>query len=447
MAFSEAGGRRVRCMHAAMAIVASVSLTVSWTGPAVARSVSLREPSVTAAPRNFGVGLDDFYTVPNPLPPGAPGELIRTQEISRTSDQVSLRIMYHSRDVNGLDRAVTGVATYPLTAAPQGGWPVVSTAHGTTGLATQCAPSRTATGAPGWGVAGVAVMTDYIGLGPIGELHSYLSRTDEGDSVIDAVRAVRNIPEAHASANWLSIGHSQGGHGAMAAAELANSYAPELQLLGTVALAPGAMFDRVYGGIDPIVTAILTLMSLYGNASEYPDINLADYFTPQALQAAQVIRTGCLDAIQNALVPAYAAGMFVKDPRYVEPTRSLILSNDVGNVVEGVPLFLANGTLDDRVVIQRTEDLYARLCAVGQVTEFHVVEGADHASVLPATAAMVTQFLNDRIARRPAVNSCTAPADVPTTPTTPAGGATPSSNPGSSSSAASAVSSTPTFTG
>ena len=161
-----------------------------------------------------------------------------------------------------------------------GGWPVVATAPGTTGVAPQCALSRIVPGrsAPDWGVEGVRVITDYIGLGPTGgPLHPYLSKPSEGRSVIDGVRAARNLAETSAGTTWLSVGHSQGGHGALSASELAADYAPELDLAGTLALSPAALLDRVYGGIDPVVTGILTVMSLYGAAGEHPEIVLEEY--------------------------------------------------------------------------------------------------------------------------------------------------------------------------
>ncbi|MHB1139879.1 MAG: lipase family protein, partial [Microthrixaceae bacterium] len=228
---------------------------------------------------------EEFYVVPDPLPGGEPGDLIRIQPLDETDGRATSRIMYLSNDALGASRAVTGLVTVPTAAAPDGGWPVISTAHGTTGVAGRCAPSRTKAAAPGWGVEGVWVATDYVGMGPVGELHPYLSKPSEGNAVIDAVRAARQIPEADAGDRWISIGHSQGGHGALAAHELAAERAPELQLVGTVALSPGALLGRVYGGIDPIVTAILTMMATYSGATEHPDIDPADYFTPAALEA------------------------------------------------------------------------------------------------------------------------------------------------------------------
>ena len=82
--------------------------------------------------------------------------------------------------------------------APEGGWPVTSQANGTVGVDGHCAPSRNGNPAGDWGVEGVHAATDYIGMGPVGEIHPYLSGPSEGNSVIDAVRAARNLPDAHA---------------------------------------------------------------------------------------------------------------------------------------------------------------------------------------------------------------------------------------------------------
>lgn len=356
--------------------------------------------------------VEDFYVVPDPLPEGEPGDLIRTQEVGEADGLVTVRVMYHSQDAEERDRAVTGIVTYPSAEAPADGWPVISTAHGTTGIAEQCALSRTEAEAPGWGVEGVWAMTDYVGQGPVGELHAYLSKPSEGNAVIDIVRAARQIPEAGAGDRWVSIGHSQGGHGALSAHELAADRAPELELVGTVALSPAAMLDKVYGGIDPIVTTILTMMATIGGATEHPEIVPADYLTPEALAASEVFETGCLDEITEALIPVAAAGAFTADPRETEPAAALVRENDVGEVaVEGVPVYLASGTVDDRVVIDRVRDLFDRMCEAGQVTELTVVEGADHGSILPATADAVTAFVEARLAGEEPTDSCEGETD------------------------------------
>lgn len=364
--------------------------------------------TTAAEVERFTGSVDDFYRVPDPLPEGEPGQLIRIQDVETAAGATTVRVMYHSRDTEDRDRAVTGIVTYPTdpAGAPEGGWPVVSWSHGTTGIAPKCAPSRGPLPAPGFGVAGVVVATDYVGLGPVGEIHPYLSKASEGNAAIDAVRAARQLPEAHAGPRWLSVGHSQGGHAAMSAAELAADHAPELELLGTVAFAPGSDFDKVYGGIDPIVARVIGAMMLYGAEGEHPDLVAADYAGPELEAVADVVKGECLDAVVAAVAGLPADTFYEKDPITTEPTRSLLLANDVGNEAVDAPLLLISGTLDDRVVIDRVRSLYSRLCAAGQVTELVVVDGANHGDIIPRTAAQAEAWLADRLAGGPATDSC-----------------------------------------
>ena len=356
-----------------------------------------------------------FYVPPDPLPEGEPGELIRVMDLGEADGAATVKVMYHSRDGADRDRAVTGLVTYPTGTAPKDGWPVTATAPGTVGLAPRCGVSRQAKVAPDWGVEGVAVMTDYIGLGTEGgPLHPYFSKPSEGHSVIDGVRAARQLADAHAGNRWLSVGHSQGGHGALSAGELAADYAPELDLVATLALAPAAMFENVYGGIDPIVTGILTAMSLYGGAGEHPEIKLGDYVTDELAAASDVFTTGCLPEITDTLIPLSAGKqLFTHDPRNTEPAHQLLLANDVGEVKVDAPLFLVSGTADDRVVIDRVRDLYARLCETGQVTELLIVDDATHDSIIGETSEQTSAWLNARLDGDPPTDSC---AESPTAP-------------------------------
>lgn len=362
--------------------------------------------NTTAPPEVFTGSVAEFYVVPDPLPNGEPGQLIRVQDVSANAESTTLRIMYHSRDAQDRDRAVTGILTYPNAAPPDGGWPVVSLANGTVGLASPCALSRRGRAAPTFGVAGVGVVTDYIGLGPVGELHPYLSRPSEGHSVIDAVRAARNLPEAGAGTRWLAIGHSQGGHGALSAHELAEEYAPELELLGTVSLAPAALFDRTYGGIDPIVAHIVGVMGFYGAATEHPEIDPDDYVSPEGGLAAQVIEDKCLDDITTALLTVPADRFYIHHPLETEPARSILLANDVGGVRVDAPLFLVGGTADERVVIERVHDLLDKLCTAGQVTEYLELEGATHDNEYAGAADQIEAWFADRLSGEPATDSC-----------------------------------------
>lgn len=371
----------------------------------------------------------DFYVAPDPLPAGAPGDIIRLQLISQSGGTTTLRMMYHSQDTAGRDRAVTGIVTYPDAPAPPGGWPVVSTANGTVGMQTDCALSRHDQPAFTWGMQGVAVDSDYIGLGPVGELHPYLSRVSEAHSVIDAVRAARNISETGAGTRWLAIGGSQGGHAAIATNELAESWAPELDLVGTVAFAPGAMFENTYGPIDEIIARVLGVMMLYGWATENPQLIPTDYASPTVAAAADsVLPTGCLGEISAALAVIPADGYWIHDPISTEPARSAVLANDVGHVAAPSPLLVLQGTADTTVVPERTRDLMVRLCDTGQVTEYTEYEGAGHGDIGVAAGAQAVDWVAARFAGDEPTNSCPvseAPPEQPPAEESPTTASTP----------------------
>jgi len=145
---------------------------------------------------------------------GKPGSIIWSRQIKYTADgRVALRsasktmlVLYRSLSNKGKPIAVSGTVDVPKGKAPKGGWKMVSFAHGTTGAADACAPSRTAAGGPadgyiayasasydGWLKGGYAILrTDYEGLGTAGP-HPYLIGASEGRGVVDIALAARNL--------------------------------------------------------------------------------------------------------------------------------------------------------------------------------------------------------------------------------------------------------------
>ena len=136
------------------------------------------------------------------------------------------RAVYTS--VSGVDggrREVSGAFFVPRGTPPKNGWPLISLAHGTTGIGNNCGPSRQAD------LMGYAPMvrsfladkyavalTDYEGLGESG-LHPYLEPRTAAFNTIDAARAMRDISPA-VSGRWVAVGYSQGGQAVWAANEL-----------------------------------------------------------------------------------------------------------------------------------------------------------------------------------------------------------------------------------
>lgn len=393
--------RAPKLLAAALMLLGSLVLA-----PAAPRIAAAPAQVSTDGPEWFEGSVDDFYVVPDPLPHGEPGELIRIQEVSEDATHKTVRIMYHSRDQFDVDRAVTGKMTYPTAAPPADGWPVLSIANGTVGLASHCALSRSGGSVWRWNQPVVAVASDYIGLGPVGELHPYLSRGAEGHSVIDAVRAAGNLPDAGAGSRWLTLGGSQGGHGAQSAHELAPVHAPELDHLGTVSMAPAAMFMDNYGPLDVIVTRVVEAMGVMGADANHPDINASDYLSPEAMEVMKVVETGCLPEIITAMLQTPFDTFYKVDPKTAEPARSWLMGSDVGRYRTDSPVLLVQGTADTTVFPARTRDLFARMCSTGQVTEYVEYQGAGHGNIGSIAGPDIDAWLGDRIAGLPATSNC-----------------------------------------
>ncbi|HEX7131104.1 MAG TPA: lipase family protein [Iamia sp.] len=362
-------------------------------------------PSESEEPERFEGSVEDFYRVPDPLPDGAPGDVIRTMPVDAPDGEAGLRIMYLSTDAEDDVRAVTGLVYHPTGEAPEGGWPVLAWAHGTSGLAAPCAPSRNPAAPPAFGVEGVRVATDYIGLGPEGEIHPYLSAAAEGHAVIDGVAAARSLPEVGAGDEWVVAGVSQGGHAALVTGEQASERLPDAELLGTVAIAPGAELGSTYG--DEIQIKIITTMVLVGVAAEDPSVKVEDYLDPEAAAAAQVIETGCVADVITAL-PALAAApdYFTTDPRTTALGEEWLEQNDPGQVVSDAPLLVVQGGQDILVVPARTDALIERECGIGQVVDLLEVPEGDHDTVTGLAEDDIAAWVAARFAGEEPTTTC-----------------------------------------
>ena len=177
------------------------------------------------------------------------------------------------------------------TTGPAGPRPLIVYGPGTQGQGDQCAPSRQFNQGIHWRpfldlafnyeelfvstmvARGFAiVMTDYQGLGTPG-LHTYVDRVPQADAMLDAARAAKKLPDTSLNphgplAFW---GYSQGGGAAAAAAELASSYAPELNVVGTYAGAPPADLKELFPYADGSVLVGVVGYALNSVITAYPE--------------------------------------------------------------------------------------------------------------------------------------------------------------------------------
>ena len=191
--------------------------------------------------------------------------------------------------VTGKRTVVSGTLAVPKGRPPRRGWPLISWAHGTTGIADRCAPSRGGGSGPPllsrWLKAGYAIVrTDYEGLGTAVE-HPYLICRSEGRSVLDAARAARRL-DMRIGRRVVIAGHSQGGQAALWAASLAPRYTPDLKVRGTVAFAPASHLAEqsalLPGFTTPSPLSGLVALILRGIDIARPDLGVAGALSDEA---------------------------------------------------------------------------------------------------------------------------------------------------------------------
>ena len=187
-----------------------------------------------------------FYAAPSPLPAGPPGTIVRSEVVDGFYEgATTYRVLYTSTGYDGRPTAVSGLVVVPDGAAPASGRKVIAFTHGTTGVASNCAPSlqdppvlAAMEGLPEFVAAGyVVAASDYQGLGTPGP-HPYLVGASEGMNEFDAVRAARNLPETQCRRRFRRLGPLAGRPCIAFHGQLAASYAPELRLHGVAAGAP-----------------------------------------------------------------------------------------------------------------------------------------------------------------------------------------------------------------
>ncbi|MGH2995488.1 MAG: lipase family protein, partial [Gaiellaceae bacterium] len=339
------------------------------------------EPESSApAPVTTAARGGDFYAVPDPLPPGRPGDLIRAEPAESPPGSRVWRVLYHSRALDGRDIAVSGLVAAPAEPAPAGGSPVLAWAHGTTGLADPCAPSKEATFGrvpfhDYWLYGYVVAATDYEGLGTPG-LHPYLVGASEGRSVLDAVRAARRLERSGAGRRAILFGHSQGGHAVLFAGEIAASYAPDVDLLGVVAAAPAAELLLLTRDVRRSAFSGYIPAAVAGFAAVYPDAQPERVLTADALADLGVVDEGCIGDVLGTYADEDVLRPGVLER---EPWRSRLIENTPGRAATPAPILVVHGTEDEQIPVSAARGLLERLCRSGDTAaELRLYRGVDH---------------------------------------------------------------------
>ncbi|MFC4127478.1 lipase family protein [Nocardia rhizosphaerae] len=352
----------------------------------------------------LGTPQSDFYAPPAEAVPGRHGSVIRTRALTgvpTVRGASNHLVLYRSVDARNTPVAVSGTLAVPAGAPPEGGWPLVVWGPGTSGVADDCAPSRTGGSSPSaddqarWVAAGYAVAkTDYQGLGTPGP-HGYLIGDTEQRAMADLATAAREV-DASVGTRWVAMGHSQGGHAALFAAGAAAAWTPESPLLGAVALAPVShigeqvrMAKWTVGnplgklGAGDIGSFVPLLVR---GAQTVTELDPGRFLTGRAVELLPSADTECAAALRDSsrwggLSPRE---VFTSDGDLSELLRVLD-DNDPSGVRFTVPVLVLQGRDDLTVPLTSTDAMVAEQQLRGQTVDYRKFDDTDHSAIIGAS--------------------------------------------------------------
>ena len=397
-----------------------------WVGACLVLALAAGTALVSHAFRDGTPVVDTFYDAPDTLPT-TPGTLVRWDSYDGDvlAGMTASRLLYVTTDASG-----TPVLASAVLAVPDGvtGAPLVTWAHGTVGVARSCAPSLgrdavAATTLPasdafvrnGWAV----VATDYPGMGTAGPF-PYLIGEGQGRAVLDAARAARQVPGAGLGDRTVVWGHSQGGHAALWAGQLADTYAPDLAVAGTAALSPasdplalaeGVLADPGSPGASLAVSFVVDAYTRY-----YTELNLDDVVAPSARTIVREAASRCTD--QGGTLVTILAGLAIGKDQPIVDAGALdgpFGARLVENVPAGpwpAPLLVVHGDADTVVPARLSDDLAARLCTAGQPIELVRIPGGGHLDVLGDGSQLserLESWTRERVAGEGGTDTCGGP--------------------------------------
>ncbi|WP_238529260.1 lipase family protein [Dietzia alimentaria] len=391
---SRAGSSGVRSWGRTLLSAAALLVVVVF---AVGSAVLLRGDE-RAAP-------DDFYTAVEPLP-GEPGVLLRAETLTTgvPDGAEAWRILYTTTRPDGTITAASGTVLVPASRGADE-LPLISVAHGTTGIVPRCAPSLSPTPfADGAGTAlaemvtdhgWAAVTSDYVGLGT-SEMHPYLVGQAEARNVLDASRAAQQLNSVSLSRDTVVWGHSQGGHGALWTGQIAGDYAPELTIKGIAGMAPATdLFDLAEASKDELAGKTVSAYIAQSWNSIYPDLDLAGHLNPGTAHGVEKVGDLCFN--EQDVIAALLRGSQIPEQVFPDAT----LNGDLGETLRAnsptgpwpAPVLIAQGLADPLVKPAMQQTWVNARCSAGEPLDYRTYPGLDHTGLVAADSPLTPQLV------------------------------------------------------
>ncbi|MFI9508577.1 lipase family protein [Nocardia sp. NPDC052566] len=323
--------------------------------------------------------VDTFFHAETITESHRPGDVLRARAVIAPQLQagVASQIVYVSRTPLGESIPVSGMVIIPDTTAMTGPGPVLvycTSFHGLGGndsapsqlLAAGVEPEADRIGdalARGWTVA----VSDGQGLGMAGVgAHTWLSGYSAAYTALDIARAASNLPGVDNPDAPIALwGYADGGRAAIWAGQMADEYAPQLDVRGVAAGAVVADPAAVIAGLDGGPWSGLGLAGLIGLGRAYPHLPTGHVLTSAGqAAAAQAARMDAAEILASFPQPL-AHWCERPDPWADAIWRYVLTHEGAGRRAPQAPVHLYHGSADTLVPVEQGRALFSSYQLLG----------------------------------------------------------------------------------
>ncbi|AGP30415.1 lipase family protein [Corynebacterium terpenotabidum] len=269
---------------------------------------------------------DAFYTEPELTGDESAGTLLKAEPVQvqftgvQPGNLRAWRTMFVTEEMDGTPSVSTGILMVPDDGKEDATRAIIGYQEANDSVGARCHPSTQWTGGDpldgaSWSALGplalmfdrgYAVMISDVGNDAQESPHGVFAGKYAANTLLDGVRSAMKVETAGLSAEAPVglFGIAGGGVGAGFAAERAASYAPELDIRGTVL--EGMVVDQrnFFRGADGSLGSGFVFATLLGLEPKYPEMDLNSHLTPLGRQIADWYRGQCQ-------TPAYFTMPFV----------------------------------------------------------------------------------------------------------------------------------------
>lgn len=381
--------------------------------------------------------VDPFYKVPSTVSSHQPGDVLASREVPTTINNShydkSYQILYRTQ--NSEDKADATVATIWTPKNPRADGTVFSWQVFEDATQLNCNPSwafinksksantiTTSVDAPfyiQW-----ALDQGYYVVAPdhLGSNSAFIAGFQEGYAVLDGVRATIKFNKLSQDSKVALAGYSGGAHSTAWAANLAEKYAPELNIVGAVhggtPVDTRGIYEFLLGGLfSGFAGAGLSgLTRAYSELNTYVQSIVTEQGRKDLAKVASP-NTCLLQIVTGFAFKNFSAETTVKGNPLDEPipkkylARESLLSNvsSVGVNVPKFPTYQFHAALDEVVPRDEHEQFIQQQCSAGAKIQYHVLPLEDHVSAVAFSIPSGIQALQQIYAGTLDTGKCGSP--------------------------------------